>query len=317
MPHHTPLISTIVVGLVMAFALGAIAHRFRLSPIIGYLLAGVLAGPFTPGYVADQGLANQLAEIGVILLMFGVGLHFSSKICSRSAPSRFPAPWSRWPTRRLSEWVGLADRVESAAGLVFGLALSVASTVVLLRALQERRLLETERGRIAVGWLIVEDLAMVLALVLLPAFAEKLINKRLGVIFEIHRHFLGRFALRRGRIAFVAIMLIVGRRVDFPGSCTMSPTRAPASCSAWRTSPSRLAPPTGRQSPCRCRDLLGSVVLPTSAFVAPGGARGAASRLCGGFSPRWGRRAVGARPRHGERGGVPWSSCSLRYSPMT
>src|SRR6185312_13907754 len=79
MPHHTPLISTIVVGLVLAFALGAVAHRFRLSPLIGYLLAGVLAGPFTPGYVADQGLANQLAEIGVILLMFGVGLHFSLK----------------------------------------------------------------------------------------------------------------------------------------------------------------------------------------------------------------------------------------------
>ena len=79
MPHHAPLISTIVVGLVLAFALGAVAHRFRLSPLIGYLLAGVLAGPFTPGYVADQGLANQLAEIGVILLMFGVGLHFSLK----------------------------------------------------------------------------------------------------------------------------------------------------------------------------------------------------------------------------------------------
>ena len=105
MPHHTPLISTIVVGLVLAFALGAIAHRFRLSPLIGYLLAGVLAGPFHSSYVADQGLANQLAEIGVILLMFGVGLHFSLKDLTRSGPSRFQAPSFRSPVLRFSAWV--------------------------------------------------------------------------------------------------------------------------------------------------------------------------------------------------------------------
>src|SRR6478609_7082144 len=125
MPHETPLISTIVVGLVLAFVLGALANRFRISPLVGYLLAGVLLGPFTPGYVADQKLANDLAEIGVILLMFGVGLHFT-----------------------------LDD------------LLSVRAI-----ALQERRLVETERGRIAVGWLVVEDFVMILALVLLPSLA--------------------------------------------------------------------------------------------------------------------------------------------------
>src|SRR5215510_10666418 len=166
MPHYTPLISTIVVALVLAFAFGVLAQRLRFSPLVGYLVAGILISPFTPGYVADQGLANELAEIGVILLMFGVGLHFSlddllsvgriaipgaiAQIASATALGMGLAWWLGWPM---------------SAGFVFGLALSVASTVVLLRAMQERRLLETERGRIAVGWLIVEDLAMVLTLV--------------------------------------------------------------------------------------------------------------------------------------------------------
>ena len=174
MSHDTPLITMIVVGLVLAFVLGALAHRLRISPLVGYLLAGVLIGPFTPGFVADQGMANELAEIGVILLMFGVGLHFSLKDLLSVRAIAIPGAIVQIAVATLlgmglAWWLGWP----LGAGLVFGLALSVASTVVLLRALQERRLLETERGRIAVGWLIVEDLAMVLTLVLLPALADR------------------------------------------------------------------------------------------------------------------------------------------------
>lgn len=170
MPHDTTLIGTVVAGLGVAFLMGALAHRLRISPIAGYLLAGILVGPFTPGIVADTGLAMQLAEIGVILLMFGVGLHFSLKdllsvrniavpgaivqIAVASALGILLGLWLGWPFK---------------GSAIFGLALSVASTVVLLRALQSRDMVETEKGRIAVGWLIVEDLAMVMALVLLPA----------------------------------------------------------------------------------------------------------------------------------------------------
>ncbi len=210
MPHHAPLISTIVVGLVLAFAFGALAHRFRLSPLIGYLLAGVLVGPFTPGYVADQGLANQLAEIGVILLMFGVGLHFSLKDLLSVRAIAIPGAVVQMASATLLG-IGLVWLMgwSMTGGIVFGLALSVASTVVLLRALQERRLVETERGHIAVGWLIVEDLAMVLALVLLPAFADATASASadLGSIMLSLGLTLGKV------IAFVAIMLIVGRRV--------------------------------------------------------------------------------------------------------
>jgi CPA2 family monovalent cation:H+ antiporter-2 len=169
MPHHTSLIATIVAGLGLAFIFGALANRLRLSPIVGYLLAGVLIGPFTPGYVADQTLAPQLAEIGVILLMFGVGLHFSlSDLLAVRAIAIPGAVGQIAIATLLGMALAWALGWSIGAGLVFGLALSVASTVVLLRALQERRLVETEKGRIAVGWLIVEDLAMVLTLVLLP-----------------------------------------------------------------------------------------------------------------------------------------------------
>jgi K+:H+ antiporter len=210
MPHHT-LITTIVVALVLAFVFGVVAQRLRFSPLVGYLVAGVLISPFTPGYVADQGIANELAEIGVILLMFGVGLHFSledllsvgriaipgaiAQIASATALGMGLAWWLGWPV---------------SAGLVFGLALSVASTVVLLRAMQERRLLETERGRIAVGWLIVEDLAMVLTLVLLPALAPVLAA---GATLSLTALVLP-IAITLGKVtAFVAIMLVVGKRL--------------------------------------------------------------------------------------------------------
>src|SRR5262245_65827670 len=172
MPHHTPLIATIVFGLVLAFLFGAAANRLRLSPLVGYLLAGVAVGPYTPGFIADQSLAAQLAEIGVILLMFGVGMHFSVKdllsVRAVAAPGALAQiALSTLLGMALSWAMGWAP----GAGFVFGLALAVASTVVMLRALQERHLLDTDRGRIAVGWLIVQDLAMVLALVLLPALA--------------------------------------------------------------------------------------------------------------------------------------------------
>jgi len=210
MPHHMPLISTIVIGLVMAFALGALAHRFRISPLVGYLLAGVLAGPFTPGYVADQGLANQLAEIGVILLMFGVGLHFSLKDLLSVRAIAIPGAIVQIGSATLLG-MGLAWLMgwSVGGGLVFGLALSVASTVVLLRALQERRLVETERGHIAVGWLIVEDLAMVLTLVLLPAAASATAGNSADL-----QSILISLGMTLGKVlAFLAIMLIVGRRV--------------------------------------------------------------------------------------------------------
>jgi CPA2 family monovalent cation:H+ antiporter-2 len=169
MPHHTPLIATIVGGLVLAFVLGTLAHRMRISPLVGYLVAGVLVGPFTPGFVADQDLAGDLAEIGVILLMFGVGLHFSPQGPPLGSGHRRPGALAQIAfATALGMWLAWNLGWKLGAGLVFGLSLSVASTVVLLRALQERRLVETEQGRTAVGWLIVEDLAMVLTLVLLP-----------------------------------------------------------------------------------------------------------------------------------------------------
>ncbi|HQS50173.1 MAG TPA: cation:proton antiporter, partial [Xanthobacteraceae bacterium] len=175
MPHATPLIATIVMAFVLAFILGAVAQRLRVSPLVGYLLAGIVAGPFTPGFVADQNLATELAEIGVILLMFGVGLHFSLKDLLSVKAIAIPGAVVQIAVATILG-MGLAHLMgwSLGGGLVFGLALSVASTVVLLRALQERRLLESEQGRIAVGWLIVEDLAMVLALVLLPAMSGAL-----------------------------------------------------------------------------------------------------------------------------------------------
>jgi monovalent cation:H+ antiporter-2, CPA2 family len=211
MPHHTPLISTIVVGLVLAFLLGAIANRLRASPLVGYLLAGVLVGPFTPGFVADQGLANDLAEIGVILLMFGVGLHFTLEDLLSVRAIAIPGAVAQIAVATLlgmvlSYFLGW----NIGAGLIFGLALSVASTVVLLKALQERRLVETERGRIAVGWLVVEDFAMVLTLVMLPAVANALKGSA-GASFA--DAIIPIFITLAKVAAFVAFMLIIGKRV--------------------------------------------------------------------------------------------------------
>ena len=210
MPHHTPLIATIVVGLVAAFFMGALAHRLRVSPVAGYLFAGVLVGPFTPGYVADVSLANELAELGVILLMFGVGLHFSLRDLLSVKNIAIPGAVVQIAVASglgiaLGQWLGWTI----AAGVVFGLALSVASTVVLLRAIQARDLIATERGRIAVGWLIVEDLVMVITLVLLPPLAQLLSGT------DVSGQVIARtFGITLLKISgFIAFMLIIGRRV--------------------------------------------------------------------------------------------------------
>jgi CPA2 family monovalent cation:H+ antiporter-2 len=216
MPHETTLIATIVMGLVLAFAGGFIASKLKLPPLVGYLLAGVAVGPFTPGFVADEKLAGQLAEIGVILLMFGVGLHFSIK--DLLAVRRIAIPGA---VGQIAVATALGAGIAHlwgwsfGAGLVFGLALSVASTVVLLRALEERNTLDSVNGRIAVGWLIVEDLAMVLALVLLPALAGVLSDDPRSLARHAEGGNLGlTLALTLGKVAlFLALVLIVGRRV--------------------------------------------------------------------------------------------------------
>ena len=212
MPHHTPLIGTIVAGLVVAFIMGAIAHRLKLSPLVGYLVAGVMVGPFTPGFVADTSLANELAEIGVILLMFGVGLHFSLRDLLSVKNIAVPGAIGQIAVATLLG-LGLSHYMgwPIMGGIVFGLALSVASTVVLLRALQGADLVETRRGRIAVGWLIVEDLVMVLALVLLPALAKVMNNADASAgMADLLAPLLSTLLKVAG---FVALMLVVGRRV--------------------------------------------------------------------------------------------------------
>ncbi|MGU3398133.1 YbaL family putative K(+) efflux transporter [Brucellaceae bacterium D45D] len=220
MPHDTPLIATIVIGLCLAFIFGAIATRLKISPLVGYLLAGVIAGPHTPGFVADQDLILQLAEIGVILLMFGVGLHFSLKDLLSVKTIAVPGALVQIATAAaLGTGLGLLLGWDIEAGMVFGLALSTASTVVLLRAMQERRLIDTERGRIAVGWLIVEDLAMVMALVLLPAVASVTGRADATAASDPIATWLGLgiggiILLTIAKVAlFVTLMLVVGRKV--------------------------------------------------------------------------------------------------------
>ena len=212
MAHSAPLISTLVFGLVLAFGFGLVAQRLKLPPLIGYLLAGIAIGPFTPGFVADQGVANQLAEIGVILLMFGVGLHFSLEDLLSVRAIAIPGAIAQAAVAApLGMAVGWWQGWTPGAGLVFGIALSVASTVVLLRLLQERRLLDTERGRITVGWLIVQDLGMVIVLVLLPALAGVL--KGTGDAPD-PAQLLQAIAITLGKVAaFIVIMLVVGRKV--------------------------------------------------------------------------------------------------------
>ncbi|MGN6518027.1 MAG: YbaL family putative K(+) efflux transporter [Dokdonella sp.] len=209
MTHATPLIATLVSAFVLAYVAGMLAQRLRLPPIVGYLLAGVAIGPFTPGIVADQALAPELSEIGVILLMFGVGLHFSlGDLLAVRAIALPGAAVQIAIATALGMLLAWAMGWPVGAGLVLGVALSTASTVVLLRALEERSLLETQRGRIAIGWLIVEDLAMVLTLVLLPALAGLL-----GGTAQDGVNLYAALGLTLAKVAaFVAVMLLFGRR---------------------------------------------------------------------------------------------------------
>jgi CPA2 family monovalent cation:H+ antiporter-2 len=215
--HETSLIFTIAISLGLAFLGGFVAHKLRLSPIVGYLLVGVLIGPHTPGIVADTALASELAEIGVILLMFGVGMHFSVE--DLLAVRRIAVPGALLQialATAMGVGVALAWGWNLGAGLVLGLALSVASTVVLLRALEERGTLASENGNIAVGWLIVEDLAMVLALVLLPALAGFLKGPPGGLSGMTAFDLALTLELTIGKVGlFVLLMLLVGRRL-FP-----------------------------------------------------------------------------------------------------
>ncbi|MDM0048164.1 YbaL family putative K(+) efflux transporter [Variovorax sp. J22R115] len=214
MPHSVSLINTVAAGLGLALVLGFLAARLRLPALVGYLLAGVIIGPFTPGFVADASIAAQLAEIGVMLLMFGVGLHFSLDDLLAVRKIALPGALVQIAVATLlggalATWWGWSP----GGALVFGLALSVASTVVLLRALESLGILETFTGRIAVGWLVVEDLAMVLVLVLLPPLAAALGGTGGAGDGTPLWQTLGLTLLQVG--GFVALMLVVGRRV-FP-----------------------------------------------------------------------------------------------------
>src|SRR5262245_33252325 len=210
----SPLIAILVIGIGLAFVFGAAAHRFRMSPIVGYLIAGVVVGPFTPGFVADQTLVAQLADVGIILLMFGVGLHFSFKDLLAVRGIVIPGALAQMAiVTALGILVARFLAWPIGSGLVYGLSLSVASTVVLTRALQERHLMETERGHIVMGWLIFQDLMTVLALVLLPPLAAVLTAPG-GVADGLDiRSLFTALGITFGKLAaFVALMLVVGTR---------------------------------------------------------------------------------------------------------
>ncbi|UJW83569.1 YbaL family putative K(+) efflux transporter [Hydrogenophaga sp. SL48] len=214
MPHNISLINTIAAGLGLALIFGFLATKLRLPALVGYLLAGVVIGPFTPGFVADAAIAAQLAEIGVMLLMFGVGLHFSLDDLLSVRKIALPGAVVQMVVATLmgmglAVWWGWG----MGSALVFGISLSVASTVVLLRALESLGILDSFTGRVAVGWLVVEDLAMVLVLVLLPPLAGFLGGTQpAGSDVSIWQT-LGVTLLQVG--GFVALMLVVGRRL-FP-----------------------------------------------------------------------------------------------------
>ncbi len=210
MHEMSPLIAILVVGLGMAFILGTLAQRLKLPPLVGYLLAGVVIGPFTPGFIADTHLTLQLADVGVILLMFGVGLHFKPRDLLEFKGIVIPGAILQMAViTTLGVGASMVLGWPLAQGLVFGLCLSIASTVVVLRALQDRRLMETSRGQIAIGWLVMQDVLVILVLVLLPPIAALLkggdinmmvLAKSLGITF-------GKLAL------FAGVMLVIGRRV--------------------------------------------------------------------------------------------------------
>ncbi|HWU55948.1 MAG TPA: YbaL family putative K(+) efflux transporter [Rhizomicrobium sp.] len=206
----SPLIGVLVIGLSLAFVLGTIAQRLKLPPLVGYLLAGVVVGPFSPGITLDQHITLQLADIGVVLLMFGVGLHFKPGELMAVKATVVPGAILQMAViTALGVGASLVLGWPWAQGLVFGLCLSVASTVVVMRALQDRRLTETGRGRIAIGWLVVQDLLTVLVLVLMPPIADLLKGG------DVHVAVLARsLGITFGKLAlFAGLMLVIGRRV--------------------------------------------------------------------------------------------------------
>jgi len=208
MPHDDSLIITLVAAFVLAFVLGMVAQRFKLSPLVGYLLAGVVVGPFTPGVVADGGLASQLAEIGVILLMFGVGLHFSPSDLFKVRKVALPGALVQIGVATALGWgVGRLFGMPHAEAALLGFALSTASTVVLLRALEERKAIKSPAGQVAVGWLIVEDLVMVVALVLLPLLARQRAAPDLAMMAGSVGWTLLKVSV------FIGLMLVVGGKV--------------------------------------------------------------------------------------------------------
>lgn len=219
MPHSVTLITTIAVSLGLALLMGLLANRLKLPVLVGYLTAGVIIGSHTPGFVADMELSAQLAEIGVILLMFGVGLHFSLE--DLLAVRRIALPGAIVQiavATALGTAVAMAWGWDLGASVVFGVALSTASTVVLLRALEQRQLLKSVNGSIAVGWLIVEDLAMVLVLVLMPPLADWLgTGSTYSAVADAgNAGLMTTLLITFGKVSlFVALMLIVGKRV-FP-----------------------------------------------------------------------------------------------------
>ena len=213
MPHDVSLIATIAAAFGLAMLAGILAVRLRLPPLVGYLFAGILIGPATPGFVADMSLAGQLAEIGVMLLMFGVGLHFSLQDLMAVRRIAIPGAIVQIVVAVLMGMLLVwCWGWSMGAALVFGLCLSVASTVVLLRALEAQGLLSSLQGKIAVGWLVVEDLVMVMVLVLLPALAGLLTPHddqapNWPTLLEAIGWTLTKVA------AFIALMLLVGRRL--------------------------------------------------------------------------------------------------------
>jgi len=214
MPHDFPLITTIASALGLALVLGFVAAKLKLPALVGYLAAGVAIGPFTPGFIADGHLATQLAEIGVMLLMFGVGLHFSLDDLMEVRGIAVPGAILQIAAATLMG-MGLAAVLgwNTGAGIVFGLALSVASTVVLLRALEDAGILDSMNGRIAVGWLIVEDLVMVVVLVLLPALAGALGSAASDATATVPGSLWQSLLLTLGEVAlFIGLMLAVGRK---------------------------------------------------------------------------------------------------------
>ena len=178
---HLEIIEILAIGLLAALVLGFISHRLKLSPIVGYLLAGILVGPHTPGFVADPNLAGQLAEVGVILLMFGVGLHFDLTDLLTVKGIAVPGAIVQSLTVTvLGTFVALAFGLSLGTGMVLGLALAVSSTVVLVRCLSDNGLLDTVHGHVAVGWLIVQDILTVLVLVLLPMMTISFVGEDKG-----------------------------------------------------------------------------------------------------------------------------------------